>query len=89
MFVMSRRRNERMVIEIGDDSFELEIVRVSANKVSLGFHDPDGRFRFVRKELRESDHLEQARQQRSVALRGKAALSDNEGIQLPTSGHVG
>ena len=89
MFVMSRRQNERMVIEIGSASFELEVVRLGGNKVQLGFDDPDGRFRFVRKELREPDHCEQARHQRSVARRGTAVLSDKEGTQPPTTAHVG
>lgn len=36
MLVLSRKRDEKIVLRVGDEDIELTVVRIDANKVRLG-----------------------------------------------------
>ena len=50
MLVLSRRKNETIILEIGDQIVEVEVKQIKGNAVRLGLAAPQN-IRILRKEL--------------------------------------
>lgn len=57
MLVLSRKRDEKILLKVNDQEIELTIVRIDANKVRLGIQAPDN-VTILRSELLECSETE-------------------------------
>lgn len=60
MLVLSRKRDEKIILKVGDEQIEITVVRIDANKVRIGIQASD-EVQILRSELVETKEKEPAK----------------------------